>query len=406
MPHDVDILIVGGGMVGGCLAMALNGSGHRVSMLEAVPPDIRLKADAGQRAIALSWGSRCLMQQLGLWSHLQSHAIPIQKIHVSDRGHFGKTRLDAGQLGVGALGYVVAAARIEQAIHEALQDSDIDVVCPAQLTDVDLNADSDHIHATVDSSGHTDSYHARLVVGADGAQSRLRQVGPFEVTHFDYQQSAITTMVRPESTDQLTAYERFTEHGPIALLPHFDGLYSVVWTQNRETSEQTLQLNDNAFLNRLQSAFGQWLGRLELAGPRQQFPLHLSRVEHTTTNRSVLIGNAAHQLHPVAGQGFNLGLRDAAQLAEIIRDPSNDPGATDLLNQYADLRRQDQNLISGFTNQVVQLFSNSIWPVSVLRNSGLLLLDKIPSMKRVFADHTMGIASRQPRLNNQPIHPA
>ena len=394
---DYDLLIVGGGMVGGCLALALQGSGLRIALLEAVAPTQRFKSSAGKRAIALSWGSRCLLQQLGLWDKLQADAIPIPKIHVSDQGHFGKARLDAEQQGVASLGYVVAASAIERVIYDALEDSDCELLCPATLNDFETDEGQVSVHLTIEKN--TETRTTRLLVGADGADSRVRSEGGFDVEHYDYQQTAITTMLATESDDHSTAFERFTPRGPLAMLPHFDGLYSLVWTQSSDTAEHTQALSDSDFIAQLQHEFGDWLGALSLAGPRQTFPLRLSRVKQTISHRCVLIGNAAHQLHPVAGQGFNLGLRDAAQLAEVVLNHQEDPGQADCLSHYQALRGPDQSLISGFTDGVVRLFSNDLWPFNLARNSGLLLLDKWPLLKRAFAQQTMGVARRRPRLS-------
>ena len=396
MSHDYDVIIIGGGMVGGCLGVALSQSSLRVAIVEARPFSAKQSDSAGKRAIALSWGSRCLLEQLNLWQQINDVAMPIGHIHVSDKGHFGKVRLSAKSQQVDALGYVVEAAKIEVVVAESLCEKSIDNVCPASLTDYEIH--DDRTDVTINLNGEEKTLSCKLLVGADGGLSKVRSKGNFELKEYAYEQQAITSLIEVESEANDIAYERFTSEGPIAMLPHFDGLYSLVWTMPSELAQQVMQLPDNEFSNRLQSRFGQWLGELKLSGERQTFPLSLSHVLQSISNRVVLIGNAAHQLHPVAGQGFNLGLRDAAILADTLMSSADDVGAVDVLETYAKYRKADQALITGFTDNVIKLFSTDSALLSVVRNNGLLMLDKVPLLKNQFARQTMGLSSRLARL--------
>lgn len=395
---DYDVIIVGGGMVGGCLALALRQSSLRVAVIEARPADDK-QDDAGKRAIALSWGSRCLLEQLGLWSKLQPEAVPIEQIHVSDKGHFGKTRLSATSQSVDALGYVVAAEKIEAAVEADLAAADFDLYCPAELRGYQVK--DDVVQLEIDCQEGRKYVSCYLLVGADGGSSSVRELGCFDVQQKPYRQQAVTALLRVESEPQGVAYERFTDEGPIAMLPHTDGNYSLVWTLPSELAQQVIRLPKEEFEDRLQQRFGQWLGGLSLLGACQSFPLNLSYVTQSYASRVVLIGNAAHQLHPVAGQGFNLGLRDAAMLADVLMAPPQDIGSDLLLEKYAEQRQADQALVIGFTDNVVKLFSTSNGLLSTIRNSGLLLMDKWPLLKNKFAQQTMGLATRLPRLKGK-----
>ena len=395
MQTDYDIVIIGGGMVGSSLGLALSQTALRVAVVETRLASEKKKADSGKRAIALSWGSRCLFEQLGVWQAMSASAMPIKHIHVSDRGHFAKTRLSASRQKVDALGYVVEAAEIEMALSQRLAESSVDMFCPAALSAYQI--EQDEVRVDLKLGDVHQQISCRLLVGADGAQSLVRQLGGFSVEENDYQQTAITTLLKVEADVTDVAYERFTAEGPIALLPHFDNLYSLVWSLPKQTAQDMLGLSDVEFIRRLQSQFGYWLGELSLAGPRQSFALSLLKVIDAVSDRVVLLGNAAHQVHPVAGQGFNLGLRDAAELADIIMTD----GLVDIdnvLKDYANKRKVDQQLITGFTDQVVQLFSSENACLSVLRNSGLLLLDKVPVLGNEFARHAMGLNVRLARL--------
>lgn len=281
-------------MVGGCLGLALSQSSLRVAIVEARPFTDKQVDKAAKRAIALSWGSRCLLEQLDIWQQIDESAMPIRQIHVSDKGHFGKTRLSAKTQQVDALGYVVEAAQIEAVVEKNLAATNVDILCPATLIDyADCGANS---AVTISFDGKEQTLSCQLLVGADGGLSNVRQLGNFELKQYSYEQNAITALVKVESDANEVAYERFTAAGPIAMLPHFDGLYSLVWTMPSALAEQIKCLSEEAFLERLQSQFGYWLGELSSVGERQTFPLNLSYTPDSTSARTVLIGNAAHQL--------------------------------------------------------------------------------------------------------------
>ncbi|MEO1889421.1 MAG: 2-octaprenyl-6-methoxyphenyl hydroxylase [Cycloclasticus sp.] len=394
MSHDYDVIIIGGGMVGGCLGLALSESSLRVAIVEARELSEKQSDSAGKRAIALSWGSRCILEQLDIWQPVNDAAMAIKHIHVSDKGHFGKTRLSAESQNVDALGYVIEAAKIEAVVAGSLKESNVDSLCPATLVDYVVHDDSADV--TISLNGKERTLSCKLLVGADGGLSKVRECGDFELKEYSYEQHAIAGLIKVESDAHDIAYERFTSEGPIAMLPHFDGLYSLVWTMPSELAQDVMALPEEQFLERLQARFGQWLGQLSLSGKCQAFPLNLSHVPNNTAERVVLIGNAAHQLHPVAGQGFNLGLRDAAILADALITEPNEIDA--VLETYAKHRQLDQALITGFTDNVIKLFSTNNALFSVVRNSGLLMLDKIPLMKHQFARQTMGLGSRLARL--------
>jgi len=395
MLHDYDIIIIGGGMVGGSLALALRHSNIRVAIVEAKGVVEKKSDTTGKRAIALSWGSRCILEQLNIWHKLRELAMPIRHIHVSDKGHFGKTRLSAETQQVDALGYVIEASQIESVVSDGLDAENIDVLCPATLEGYVI--DQDGVHVTIKQGRTSKALSCGLLVGADGGLSKVREQGAFDLKEYAYQQHAITGVLTTESDVQDVAYERFTSEGPIAMLPHFDGLYSLVWTMPSTLAKEVMSLPKDQFLGRLQSRFGQWLGELGLSGERQTFPLNLSYVQDSALNRVILIGNAAHQLHPVAGQGFNLGLRDAAILADILLEQQG-ANADELCEIYARRRKTDQALITGFTDNIIKLFSTDRALFSVARNSGLLMLDKVPVLKNQFARQTMGLGSRLARL--------
>ncbi|MGH8475153.1 MAG: 2-octaprenyl-6-methoxyphenyl hydroxylase [Methylococcales bacterium] len=401
MQETYDILIIGGGLSGGCLALALKDSGYRIAVVEAFTDTQRHASRAGDRALALSYGTVCLLRALRLWEPLQDLGAPIRDIHISARGHFGKTRLSARDHGVEALGYVITARALEDAIAAALDRASVERICPARLTG--FQSGSDAVIGTLRQHENAFDVSTRLLVGADGAESSVRRFLSIDQETRDYHQSAIVTSVRPHIDPAGVAFERFTETGPLAMLPILDRCCSVVWTQTTANADQIIALDDEDFLACLQNAFGFRLGRLKLQSKRMQFPLKLVRAKKMIGHRSVLIGNTVHQLHPVAGQGFNLGMRDIAALAEMIVNDlrsQQDPGGNALLEAYARARSQDHETVIRFIDLVVRIFSNDWLPLASARGWGLLGLDRCYPAKRALTRHAMGLGGPMPRIGD------
>lgn len=397
---DYDLIIVGGGMVGASLACALSTQNIRIAIIEAVPYQAEKQPSYDDRAIALSFGTSRIFNGMGLWSAIKPHATAIKHIHVSDQGRFGFTRLDHQQEGVDALGYVITARDLGKSLVQQLdQLNNLTLLSPAKLTDLTLG--NEYATAVINRDGKSESITARLIVAADGGNSIVRHKLDIDTTDHDYQQTAIIANITPERLHQSVAYERFTRHGPLALLPMDDNRCALVWTRNPEDAKRILELDDKSFLAELQSSFGNRLGRLLKSGKRSAYPLRLVRAQEQVRNRLALIGNAAHTLHPIAGQGFNLGLRDVAALAQTIADAlqkEQDIGELSVLNQYAQWRSRDHRQVIGFTNTLVNTFSNHFPPMAFARNLGLLATDIIPPLKHSLARHSMGISGRLPRL--------
>ncbi len=392
---DYDIVIAGGGMIGTSLALALAGSGRAIAVVEPVARQDAAQPSFDDRSTALSRSSQRTFSALGLWSAIAAAATPIRHIHVSDRGRFGFSHIDADEQGVEALGYVVINRVLGEVLQQALADaSNVDLLCPARITGV-RNAD-DAVSVTLDEGDR--SLRARLLVAADGARSGVREMLGIGAQQVDYGQHAVIGNLLPSRPHDDTAWERFTEDGPLAMLPLAEQRAAFVWTLPPAIADRVMQLDDAAFTARLQDAFGFRLGRFSRVGRRARYPLGLSRALGLVSGRGVVVGNAAHGLHPVAAQGFNLGLRDVAALADCIAG-SNDPGDAALLERYADWRRGDQDKLVRFTDGLVRLFGSNRPPLRVLRNLGMLGFDLLPGVRRQFARHTMGLAGRLPRLS-------
>lgn len=401
MQTDYQIIIVGGGLAGGCLAIALKQAGLNVAVIEAVSREQRTISGAGDRALALAAGTVKMLERLDVWQGIKAKATPIKNIHISDQGHFGKTRLSAKREAVEALGYVITARNIEGHVTHLLDQYEIAQVCPARV--VGLASDNELAHLSIKRNNESLNLAGQLVVGADGGQSSVRKLLEIHQKVTEYGQTAIVTTVKPEKNHQNTAYERFTASGPLALLPLGDA-FSVVWTRTHEQAEALLAMSEAEFIEQLQGCFGYRLGEFKLQAPRRAFPLTLVRAERMIDDRVVMIGNAVHQLHPVAGQGFNLGLRDVVQLAEMIiqqHQGEKDLGDAQLLDAYAQRRKKDHDRVTQFTDSVVHLFSNEWLPVAAARNVGLTFLDHLPIAKAQMTRHAMGLSERMPRIGKQ-----
>ncbi len=398
---QVDVAIVGGGLVGASLALALAPTGLKTALIEGVAPDANTQPSFDDRTTALGNGTRRSFEALGIWSQVAPKAAPIRRIHVSDAGRFGFARLEASEHGIDAFGYVVTNRVLGTALRAAMTTlPDLDLRMPAKCTGVALH-EGDVELATEPAAS---PLRARLVVAADGADSKVRAAAGLAATIEDYRQVAIVSHVRSSRPADGTAYERFTPDGPFAVLPLFDGAYGVVWTLAPEAAERVLALSDKDYLAALQGEFGWRIGRLLSVGKRNAYPLRLSRAETLTGQRVVLIGNAAQGLHPVAGQGFNLGLRDAATLAEVLaevvrRDGSRaDVGSPEVLREFVSRRTADRDGVTRFTDGLVKLFGDTRPGVPLLRDLGLLLFDLSPTAKQALSRLSWGFAGRTPRL--------
>jgi 2-octaprenyl-6-methoxyphenol hydroxylase len=405
MPHRpdaasrrVDVAIVGGGMVGASLAAALAGTGARVLLAESVPPGTAAQPSFDERTTALGNASRRIFEGLGVWPQLAPEAAAIRTIHVSEAGQFGFSRLRASEQGVEALGYVVANRVIGTALWGKLNAcADLTLCVPAQVRQLVIGASGVGL-AVAGADGTEQAVDARLLVAADGAHSQVRAAAGLQATVEDYEQVAVVANVAAERTHEGVAYERFTRAGPLAVLPLHDGTFSVIWACQPQHAAELLGLDEAAYLAALQAQFGWRVGRFVRAGRRGSYPLQLTRATHTVATRTVLIGNAAQALHPVAGQGFNLGLRDAAMLAEIIANASGDVGAPDLLGRFEAWRAADRRGVTGFTDSLVKLFADRRPGVGILRNLGLLAFDLAPPAKDALARVSAGFGGPTPRL--------
>ncbi|MEY4760901.1 MAG: hypothetical protein RLZZ200_757 [Pseudomonadota bacterium] len=399
-----DVVIVGGGMVGASLALALASSGLRLLVIEAVEPGSVDQPSFDERTTALGNGSRQVFEALGLWRKLLPEAAPIRRIHVSDAGRFGFARLDAEEFGQAALGYVIPNRVIGRELWAALRSATgVEVCLPAKASRIVLDGDAATL--VFEQGGETRTAVARLLVAADGAQSLVRTAAGIDATRDEYDQTAIIAPVRTDAPDDGTAYERFTSAGPMAVLPlrapgagHWRAM---VWAARPEEAEALMSLDEADFLRRWQDAFGWRAGRALQVGRRVAYPLALVRAGEGIARRAVLLGNASQSLHPVAGQGFNLGLRDAAALAELLADATRrgeDFGSQGLLARYAAQRGVDRDGVVRFTDRLVRGFSDARPGRAALRNLGLLVFDLLPPAKRALSRISFGFGGESPRL--------
>ncbi len=392
----MSVIIVGGGMAGATLALAISSLTQgrmAVDLVEATRPDDRSHPGFDARAIALAQGTCQQLTRIGVWPALRDCATAITEVHVSDRGHAGFVNLYAQDYQVDALGQVIELHDAGQRLFALLAKAPgVTLHCPARVVDVVRTVEQAEV--LLDNGQRISG---KLLVAADGSRSALAQACNLQWQQSDYPQFAtianVTTAVHPQGR----AFERFTRYGPLALLPMSQGRSSLVWCHAREDREQVDAWDDARFINELQQAFGWRLGRILRAGKRHSYPLSLLTANQHVSHRLALVGNAAQTLHPIAGQGFNLGLRDVMSLAETLaqaQQDGEDPGSYALLSRYQQRRQQDQQATIGVTDGLIRLFANRYGPLVVGRNLGLMAMAQLPAVRDAFAKRTLGWVDR------------
>jgi 2-octaprenyl-6-methoxyphenol hydroxylase len=401
--RDCDVLIVGGGAVGSALACALAELPLDTVLVEAHEVRALEQPSFDTRVTALANGSQQILASLGVWADLKGYTEAIRTIHISERGRFGAARISAAEERVPALGYTVENQALGRVLWDRLRGAPrFTALAPAKVTEV--RRDDRHVTAVIEQAGQTREVRARLVVAADGARSAIRTALGFGALEHDYEQRAVIFNCTTQAPPAGRAFERFTERGPIALLPLTAGRAAVIWTLPSATAQQVAALPVDGFRAELQAAFGFRLGRFNRIGARHLYSLVRIASGAIHGPRAVLIGDAALRLHPVAGQGFNLALRDVATLAEVLADALEagnggaDVGAAEPLERYAAWRAADRQRVSTFTHGLIQLFGESLPGAGLGRGIGLIAFDLLPGAKALLARQTMGRAGRLPRL--------
>lgn len=385
--HDVDILIVGGGLTGAALMLALADAGLTTLLVETTPFSEHTHPDFDARSLALSPASVRILQMLNVWPRLSEWVTPVEAIQVSEQHCFGKTRLSSESKN--PLGYVVEIQHISATLHSLLPNECI--LAPAELTAINPTEGT----ATISRATGPITVKAQLIVAADGAKSTVRTLCGVKTKNKPYQQQAVVANIGLARPHQHHAFERFTQTGLLALLPLKGLRASLVWALPPKEAEQLARLPERDFLNALQRDFGYQLGRFTRVGQRMIYPLQQVIVSQHVIGRVVFVGNAAHTLHPVAGQGFNLGLRDVAQLAQCIIHQGIHPG---MLDAYQTSRRHDQTSISQLTDGLIELFTSPIPGMALARSAGLVALDNAPLLKRLLKRYARGFAGTIPDL--------
>jgi len=392
----MSIIIAGGGMAGATLALAISHLTQgklAVTLVEARDPSSRTHPGYDGRAIALAEGSCQQLASINLWPAIKECATAITHVHVSDRGHASFVSLNAEDYNIPALGHVVELHDIGQRLFKLLQKAPgVRIVCPAKVDKVERT--QQQVNVLLDNG---EKLTAQLLVAADGSRSAVAASCGVQWQAQDYQQVAVIANVSTAQPHLGRAFERFTEHGPLALLPMSFGRSSLVWCHPLAQKEQVDSWDDAQFLDELQKAFGWRLGRFTQVGQRHSYPLTLQSASQHVSHRLALVGNAAQTLHPIAGQGFNLGIRDVMSLAETVAAAwrsRQDVGGYGVLQQYQQRRQPDAVATIGITDSLVRLFANRYTPLVLGRNLGLMAMDSLPLARNLLAERTLGWVER------------
>jgi len=387
MSSQYDVVIVGAGLVGSSVACALENTSYRIAIIDSQPALVSKPNSNVQdgRSIALALSSKKMLSALGLWSRLEEHATAINNIHISDQGRFGATRLDSAHYGVESFGYLVPAEQLIYALNSRVDElENVTRLQPYQVAEIESHAD----HAIIkEQNGNV--LQAKLLVAADGANSFIRQALSIAVDEKQYQQSAIVASVQCEKAHHNTAYERFTKDGPLALLPKQGSQCGFIWMNPTDSAEINMALNDQDFTDKLQTAFGFRLGKFKSISKRFAYPLALLVSKQRIQQRVVLIGNAAQTLHPIAGQGLNLALRDIAELCELLAD-NGLQDIDDKLNAYQAKRQPDIEKTIRFTDRLNFLFNANYPVLAQTRGLGLAMLGAIPALEERIVKQNLG----------------
>ena len=388
-----DVAIVGGGLVGLCAALALQHGGQKILLLEASSLHQPETGGLNARSIALSYSSVQIFKALGVWSSIRKQSAPIRNIHISSQGRWGVSRLRAADYDIDALGYVIESRLLAASLLEKVEACEnVSLLSEASFESIE---NSDEVRIGYSFQQQQAQHRTKLALIADGAGSSARAQLGIEHKTIDYGQSAIITNVEFEKPLPGFAYERFTEQGPLAILPLSGNRYACVWTRGKNQADELMKTDEQTFIAALQDCFGFRMGFIAKIGNRFCFDLKRTEATQLSQGRCVLIGNAANALHPVAGQGFNLALRDVAVLYELLagRQPGelDDVGISDLLNNYGINRKAEQSQVVRLGDGLVSLFSNQLPLIDHMRAGGIGLLDLLPSLKAQVALSGMGM---------------
>lgn len=397
-----DIVIVGGGLVGATLALAVSAGGLSCIVIDAGDPETALDAAFDGRASAIAFASCRMLSQLGLWDELAPNAQPIHDIVVSDgRVRDGAAPLflhfDHQEIGNEPLGHMVENRHLRRALFQSLDAApNARLLAPRQVERADFEAD--HVRVTL-ADGTT--IQASLCLAADGRNSRLRENAGLKTVAWTYDQCGIVATVAHAEPHGGVAHEYFLPSGPFAILPLTENRSSLVWTEHKDQTPAFLSMSDEDFNIAMRDRFGPFLGDATVTGQRWSYPLGLQLSHDYVAPRLALVGDAAHAIHPIAGQGFNMGLRDVAALAEVLTDAARlglDIGAPDVLARYQTWRRFDNVLLAGLTDVLNRLFSNDFAPLRLARGLGLAAVGQIGPLRRFFMSHAGGAVGDLPRL--------
>lgn len=397
-----DIAIIGGGLVGASLACALSPLGLRVALVEAVAFKAASQPSYDDRTLALSAATCQILKGLGIWQQVADTATPIRAIHVRELGRPGRVLMDPAELGLDRFGHVLEARVFGSVMMERLPRlENVDFLCPASVSA--LQVEPHRARITVSDAAGERLIEAKLLVGADGAQSFVREALGIESERHDYGQSAVICNVTPEQEHRGRAFELFSPSGPFAVMPHVNGRCGLIWCVPTEQVDEVMNLPDAEFLAQANQRFGDHLGRFVKIGKRSHYPLKLVRAKEDIRPRVVILGNAAHAIHPVGAQGFNLGLRDVAVLAEVLADArhmdaDSDPGSMDLLQRYSAWRKPDHDGTIAYSDGLARIYSNPTALAAFGRTAGLLAHALVPALRRQMAVKAMGFRGRIPRL--------